>query len=169
MRSLGADIAAENMRESSGEPLGDLKVRGSIAPARADGILISGSKVPKLIDELPVLAVAGTQIEGGLEVRGAAELRVKETDRIAAVVANLRRMNADIEEFDDGFRVARSQLKGADIDTFGDHRIAMAFAVAGLLAEGETNIDDAACVDVSFPGFFESLATLAYHRTTIPA
>jgi 3-phosphoshikimate 1-carboxyvinyltransferase len=114
--------------------------------------------IANLIDELPVLAVLGTQLEGGLEVRDAGELRVKETDRIAAVVQNLRRMGADVEEFDDGFHVRRSQLKGARVESFGDHRIAMAFAIAGLLAaEGETEIDGAECAEVSFPEFFETL------------
>jgi len=82
---------------------------------------------------------------------------VKESDRIRSVVTNLKAMNADVEEFEDGFRVERSQLKGATVDSFGDHRIAMAFAAAGLLAEGQTNITHAECVDVSFPGFFDML------------
>jgi 3-phosphoshikimate 1-carboxyvinyltransferase len=110
-----------------------------------------------MIDEIPILAILGTQIEGGLEVRDAKELRVKETDRIAAIVENLRRMKAGVEEFDDGFRVDRSQLFGAEIDSFGDHRIAMAFAIAGLLANGETRIVNAECADISFPRFFETL------------
>jgi 5-enolpyruvylshikimate-3-phosphate synthase len=111
-----------------------------------------------VIDELPVLAVLGTQLEHGLEVRDARELRVKESDRIASVVTNVRKMGADVEEFDDGFRVARSKLTGAEVESFGDHRIAMAFAVAGLLADGETTINGAECVDVSFPGFFDVLS-----------
>jgi 3-phosphoshikimate 1-carboxyvinyltransferase len=111
-----------------------------------------------------VLAVFGTQLESGLEVRGAAELRVKESDRISAVVENLRRMGADVEEFKDGFRVGRSRLKGARVDSFGDHRIAMAFAVAGLVADGETEIDGAECAAVSFPRFFEELESVVVHQ-----
>ena len=120
--------------------------------------MIAGSVVANLIDEVPILAVFGTQLENGLEVRDAAELRVKESDRISAVVENLKRMGADVEEFDDGFKVERSRLRGAQVDSFGDHRIAMAFAVAGLLAEGETEIKGAECAAVSFPAFFDVLA-----------
>ena len=108
-----------------------------------------------MIDEIPILAIFGTQIEGGLEIRDAAELRVKESDRIAAVVENLRRMNATVEEFPDGFRVEKSDLKGAKVDSFGDHRIAMAFAVAALFATGETEIIGAERAGVSFPEFFD--------------
>jgi 3-phosphoshikimate 1-carboxyvinyltransferase len=117
-----------------------------------------------LIDEIPILAVLGTQIAGGIEVRDAAELRVKESDRIAVVVENLRLMNADIEEFDDGFRVRRSPLRGARISAFGDHRIAMAFAIAGLLAEGETEVGGAECAAVSFPDFFAVLQNVAIYE-----
>ena len=121
------------------------------------------SATAQMIDEIPALAILGTQIEGGIEVRDAAELRVKESDRISAIVENLRRMNADVEEFDDGFRVDRSRLTGAVVDSFGDHRIAMAFAVAGLFAEGETEIRNSECVAVSFPRFFEMLASVVKH------
>jgi 3-phosphoshikimate 1-carboxyvinyltransferase len=169
MRSFGAEVSAANVRETSGEPVGDLTVRGRSVPWVKKNNVISGDSVAALIDELPVLAVVGTQIDGGLVIRDAAELRVKETDRIAAVVENLRRMNADIEEYDDGFRVGRSKLKGAAVDSFSDHRIAMAFAVAGILADGETTIAGAECVDISFPGFFETLRALSERPSTIPA
>ena len=119
--------------------------------------MLNGGTIANLIDEIPILAVFGTQLEGGLEVRDAAELRVKESDRIASVVSNLRRMNAKVDEFDDGFRVERSDLHGAEVESFGDHRIAMAFAIAGLLAETDTVIKGAECAAVSFPGFFETL------------
>ena len=116
---------------------------------------IDGDRIAGLIDELPLLAVIGSQLDGGIEIRNAGELRVKESDRIAATVAGLRAMGADVEEFDDGLRVGgRTRLRGARIDSRGDHRIAMSFAVAGLLAEGETEIEDAECVSVSFPEFF---------------
>jgi 3-phosphoshikimate 1-carboxyvinyltransferase len=120
---------------------------------------IPSEMVPGLIDELPVLAVLGTQTEQGLSFRGAAELRVKESDRIRVVAANLRRMGAEVEEFPDGLRVAgRQKLRGGEIESQGDHRIAMAFAVAGLIAQGITVIRGSACVDISFPKFFETLA-----------
>ena len=154
---VGVHLEIENLRETSGEPFADIHVRGGIAPD--DMRMINGGGTVELIDEIPILAIFGTQI-CGMEVRDARELRVKETDRIAAVVENLRRMNATVDEFKDGFRVERSQLKGAAIDSFGDHRIAMAFAVAGLLAEGETKINGAECADISFPGFFETLESL---------
>src|SRR5439155_19523471 len=121
-------------------------------------ITIGGLEVAQLIDELPLLAVVGSQIEGGIEIRDAAELRVKESDRIAATAQNLRSMGAEVEEFDDGLRVGGpTSLRGARIDPRGDHRIAMAFAVGALLAEGETEITDSGCVAVSFPEFFELL------------
>jgi 3-phosphoshikimate 1-carboxyvinyltransferase len=114
-----------------------------------------------LIDELPLLAVVGTQVAGRVLVRDAGELRVKETDRIAATVKNLRAMGATVEEFEDGFSVdGPVRLKGATIQTFGDHRIAMAFSVAALVAEGESEITDAASVAVSFPDFFARLEAL---------
>jgi 3-phosphoshikimate 1-carboxyvinyltransferase len=156
LRDFGAGIQTTNEREVNNEPIGDILVVGELTSVAAP--VLRGGVIANLIDELPILAILGTQMDGGLEVRDAAELRVKETDRIAAVVKNLRRMGADVEEFDDGFRAMRSQLKGARVESFGDHRIAMAFAIAGLLAtEGETEIDGAECAEVSFPEFFETL------------
>lgn len=157
--SAGAQIELRGEREESGEPVGDVIVRGGIgSTGNVNGPLrIDGERIANLIDEIPVLAVFGTQIDGGVEVRDARELRVKESDRIAAVVSNLRAMGADVTEFDDGFLVRRSELNGAEIDSFGDHRIAMAFAVAGLFAKGTTSIKGAGCIDVSFPSFFDAL------------
>jgi len=133
-------------------------------------IMINGSLVPQLIDELPLLAVVGTQLDGGLEIRDAAELRLKESDRIATTVQNLRAMGAVVEEFDDGLRVTGpARLRGARIDPRGDHRIVMAFAVAALLAEGETEIENAGCVAVSFPEFFELLASVVERWTYVCA
>jgi 3-phosphoshikimate 1-carboxyvinyltransferase len=143
-----------NVEMLNGELLGDLHIE----PGKMRGGEIPPEMVPGLIDELPVLSVFGTQTEEGLAYHGAAELRVKESDRIAVVAENLRRMGAEVEEFPDGLRVAgRQKLRGAEIETHDDHRIAMAFAVAGLVAEGTTVIRDSACVDVSFPEFFETL------------
>jgi 3-phosphoshikimate 1-carboxyvinyltransferase len=162
LQNFGAAIEILNRREIGNEPLGDLRVsgRGDLAPRGSSNVL-RGKIIANLIDEIPILAVFGTQIEGGLEIREAAELRVKESDRIRAVVENLRKMNASVEEFEDGLRVEKSELKGALVDSFGDHRIAMAFAVAGLLASGETEIADAECAAVSFPAFFETLRSVA--------
>jgi 3-phosphoshikimate 1-carboxyvinyltransferase len=157
--SLGANIEILNEREVCNEPIGNLRVRGSEKLA-SKGI-IKGEIIANIIDEIPILAIFGTQLENGLEIREASELRVKESDRIATVVENLRRMNADVEEFTDGLRIGKSNLKGAEVDSFGDHRIAMAFAVAGLFAEGETKIINAECAAVSFPEFFDVLKSIA--------
>jgi 3-phosphoshikimate 1-carboxyvinyltransferase len=157
LQNAGVEPQIDNLRERSGEPFADIRVKGH--KKSHEPISITGVQTAELIDEIPILTILGTQV-GGLEVRDARELRVKETDRIAAVVENLRRMNASIEEFEDGFRVEPSQLHAAEIDSFGDHRMAMAFAVAGLLAEGETKIKDPDCADISFPGFFETLESV---------
>jgi 3-phosphoshikimate 1-carboxyvinyltransferase len=122
---------------------------------------IRGKRVPALIDEIPVLAVLGSQAAGGLEISDARELRVKESDRIAAIAHNLRAMGAEVTEEPDGLRLRGAQtLQGAEIASGGDHRIAMAFAVAGLVARGETRIERAECADVSFPGFFDQLSAV---------
>ncbi|MEP6706088.1 MAG: 3-phosphoshikimate 1-carboxyvinyltransferase [Pyrinomonadaceae bacterium] len=159
LRSLGADIEIGNIRDEYNEPVGTVQVRSGLVPAsNSEARHLSGAMIPALIDELPLLAVLGTQIEGGIEIHDAGELRVKETDRIAATVANLRAMGAKVEEYDDGLKVGGPiRLHGATVDSRGDHRIAMAFAVAALIAEGETEIQDADCVAVSFPGFFDLL------------
>ena len=164
LRSWGIDVAVGDVREECNEPVGTISVSGSKPSASlrsGSAARLRGSLIPQLIDELPLLAVVGSQIEGGIEIREAAELRAKESDRIAATVHNLRAMGAEVEEFTDGLRVrGAAQLRGAEIDPRGDHRIAMAFAVAGLIAEGETEIKDAECVAVSFPEFFELLESV---------
>jgi 3-phosphoshikimate 1-carboxyvinyltransferase len=163
LRSLGADLTVENAAERCNEPVGDVVVQGSraLAPTRAGANILRGDVIAGLIDELPILAVAGTQIEGGLVIRDAGELRVKETDRLRAVCANLRAMGATVEEYDDGLFVhGRTRLRGARVNSYGDHRIAMAFAVAALIAEGETEIEGAECVSISFPEFFRLLESV---------
>ncbi len=155
LKSIGGDISILNRETRNGELVGGVRVKA--------GPLVGGEippeMIPGLIDELPVLAVLGTQTENGLSFRGAQELRVKESDRIAAVADNLRRMGAEVEEFPDGLRVSgRQRLRGAEIASCGDHRIAMAFAIAGLVAEGTTTIADSDCVQISFPSFFETIA-----------
>lgn len=155
---MGGRVNVVNLEMMNGELIGDLHVETS----QLRGGEIPESAVPGLIDELPVLAVLGTQTEQGLTFRGAAELRVKESDRLAVVAENLLRMGAEVEEFPDGLRVAgRQTLRGAEIDPHDDHRIAMAFAVAGLVAQGATVIKNSSCVDISFPDFFATLANAA--------
>ena len=160
LRRFGVRIDVIDESDSAGEPVGTLIIKDQKELTARDSNKIEGDIVANIIDEIPILAVFGTQIEGGIEIRDAGELRVKESDRIAAVAENLRRMDADVEEFEDGLRVGRSRLKGAVVDSFGDHRIAMAFAVAGLFAEGETEIQGAECAAVSFPGFFDVLSSI---------
>lgn len=161
LKAMGLDVEIIDERDENNEPVGLVRVErlGKQLSKRSDlSTTINGLAVPQLIDELPLLAVAGSQIAGGIEIRGAAELRVKESDRIATTAQNLRAMGAEVEEFEDGLRVEGPvELRGAKIDPRGDHRIAMAFTVAGLLAEGETEIGDSECVAVSFPEFFELL------------
>lgn len=161
LKAFGAQIEILDEREICNETIGDLRVSGGKdLRIKIDSNVIRGEIIANLIDEIPILAVFGTQVENGLEIRDASELRVKESDRIAAVVENLRRMNARVEEFPDGFRVEKSALKGARVDSFGDHRIAMAFAVAGLFADGETEITGAESANVSFPEFFRTLESV---------
>jgi 3-phosphoshikimate 1-carboxyvinyltransferase len=164
LKALGADVRGENVRERCNEPVGDVLARcaGRLRPVREGAGVVRGAAIPGLIDELPLLAVLGTHTEGGIEIRDARELRVKESDRISATAANLRAMGAQVEEFDDGLRVeGPADLHGARLQSYGDHRIAMAFAVAALSARGETEIEGAEeCVAVSFPEFFPLLESL---------
>jgi 3-phosphoshikimate 1-carboxyvinyltransferase len=151
---MGLKISVAHLEEHQGELVGTIEARG----AAWKGTVIAGADTAALIDEIPVLAAVAPYSEGGLEVRDAKELRVKETDRIAAVAANLRKMGAEVEERPDGMRILGGQhLHGAELDSFGDHRIAMAFAVAALRAEGETTIVGADAAGVSYPTFFEEL------------
>jgi 3-phosphoshikimate 1-carboxyvinyltransferase len=158
--SMGADIKTPSLRSAHGEIVGDLAIKG----ATLKGGVISGDAIPLLIDELPMLAALGPFTEEGIEFRDASELRVKESDRIAALAENLRRMGATVAERPDGLRVEgrkAGRLRGAEIDPRGDHRIAMAFAVAGLAADGVTTIRDADCAGVSYPKFYEDLERVA--------
>jgi 3-phosphoshikimate 1-carboxyvinyltransferase len=156
--SIGAKIRIVNIEHANGEPVGDLQV--TYGPIR--GGVIAGETAAALIDEIPVLAVLGALSETGLTVRDAAELRVKETDRIATVVENMRRMGVQAEETPDGMIIPGGQrFRGARVDSFGDHRIAMAFAVAALTAEPETVIENAEAASVSFPEFYQLLEKAA--------
>jgi 3-phosphoshikimate 1-carboxyvinyltransferase len=158
--SMGAAIQVVSLRSAHGEVVGDLSVKGT----SLKGGVVEKEQIPLVIDELPMLAALGPYTEEGIEIRDAAELRVKESDRIAALAENLRRMGATIDERPDGLRVEgrkSGKLRGAEIDPHGDHRIAMAFAVAGLAAEGATTIRDADCAGVSYPKFYEDLERIA--------
>ena len=159
LKSFGAQIEIADVAEVSNEPVGVIHVRGGLeSTARKGTRQINEKAIAQLIDELPLLAVFGSQLPGGLEIRGAGELRVKESDRIATTVANLRTMGVDVEEYADGLRVdGPTRLKGAQLDSHGDHRIALAFSIAALIAEGESEIVGEECVGISFPGFFELL------------
>ncbi len=155
LKEMGATIAVSGERLEHGEPVADLLIESSKLQGDFD---LRGDMIANLIDEIPVLAVVATQLNGTLNIRGARELRIKESDRIRSVVDNLRALGAEVEEFDDGFRIAGPQkLRGGRIDSYGDHRIAMAFAVAGLLAEGETLISGAEAASVSLPEFYSLL------------
>ncbi len=157
LQGMGARIAMENNTTSAGEPTADIIVRSS----SLEGVVIDGAIIPSLIDELPLLAVTATQARGTTVVRGAGELRHKESDRIRCMVDNLARLGAVVEELDDGFIIkGPCALRGATVESFGDHRIAMAMAVAGLVAEGATTIEDADAVDISYPEFLRDLDRL---------
>lgn len=165
LERAGLDITIENESAIAGEPRGDLLVRYRRELLERPMPPIKGEEVASLIDEIPILSVLGSQVTGGLEISDAQELRVKESDRIAAIAANLRAMGAAVEEKPDGLIIAgASRLKGADIATRRDHRIAMAFAVAALVASGETRIHDAESADVSFPGFWDVLQNVTRPR-----
>ena len=157
LQEMGADIEVSVSGEEAGEPVGDLRVRS--APLR--GIELGGALIPRLIDEIPLLMVAATQAAGETRLREAAELRVKESDRLAVMAAALQQMGVEIEEQEDGFVMSGPQeLHGALLTSHDDHRIAMSLAVAGLLAEGDTTIQEAECTRDSFPGFAPLLAGL---------
>jgi 3-phosphoshikimate 1-carboxyvinyltransferase len=157
---MGASLQVMSLKSAHGEVVGDLAVKGT----SLKGGVIEKEQIPLVIDELPMLAALGPYTEEGIEIRDAAELRVKESDRIAALAENLRRMGATVEERKDGLKVAgraAGKLRGAEIEPHGDHRIAMAFAVAALGAEGDTTIRDADCAGVSYPTFYEDLERVA--------
>ena len=157
---MGASLQVLSLRSAQGEVIGDLAVGG----AQLKGGVVEGQEIPLVIDELPMLAALGPFTEEGIEIRNAGELRVKESDRIAALAENLRRMGATVTERPDGLRVegrSAGKLQGAEIEPRGDHRIAMAFAVAALAASGPSTIRDAECAGVSYPAFYDDLARVS--------
>lgn len=154
LESMGADIQPENQREVAGEPVADLRVRSS----KLQGCEISGSLVPRLIDEIPILAVAAACAQGKTVIRDAAELRVKESDRLTVMAQQLSKMGAQVTELPDGLEIiGGTPLQGAAVDSYTDHRIAMSFAIAALVAEGSTTIARAEAASISYPHFFSTL------------
>lgn len=154
LREMGADIETTITSAGDAEPAGRIVARSS----SLQGVNIAPLDVPAVVDELPILAVAGAFAGGRLEVRGASELRVKESDRIAAMVEGLGALGARVEELEDGFRVEGGRpLRGAPVRSHGDHRIAMALSVAALSAQGDTEVEGAGAVSISLPSFFPEL------------
>jgi 3-phosphoshikimate 1-carboxyvinyltransferase len=157
LMQMGLRISVTQLEELHGELTGTLQVEGG----RLKGATIAGADTAALIDEIPVLAAIAPYTEQGIEVRDAKELRVKESDRIASISANLRAMGAQVEEREDGLKIPGGQtLHGAELDSFGDHRIAMAFSIAALRAQGETLIRGSECAAISYPAFFSTLEGL---------
>ena len=156
--NMGANIEMSNSKEVNNEPVADIQVKSSALK----GVTISGETIPALIDEIPILAILATQADGITKISDAQELRHKESDRLRTVALNLKKMCAHVEENIDGLTIKGPvQLKASELDSFHDHRIAMSFAVAGLIAPSKSVINNAECVDVSCPGFYQELARLS--------
>lgn len=157
LKRMGATIEIKTVKEINCEPVGEIEVKTS----DLKGTEILSGEIPSLIDEIPLLAVVACLAEGKTSIKGAEEMRVKETDRLKAIASDLNKMGAKVKELSDGLEITGpAKLKGALVQSFGDHRMAMALAVAGLVAEGETVIENLEVVDVSFPNFFEILDSL---------
>ncbi len=155
---MGADVRLENAREISGEPVADVVCSTT---KRLKAVKIGSEIVPSLIDEFPILCILATQAEGVTEIRGAQELRVKESDRIKAMATELSKLGVEVREYPDGIDIrGTSELRGGIVDSYGDHRIAMSFSIAALIATQKITINDASCVDISFPGFYAQLQDL---------
>lgn len=167
LKSMGAEIELTNIRDVSrhsslfvGEPVADIHCKGGRG---LKAVNITKEQIPALIDEFPILCIAATQADGVTTIRGAEELRVKESDRIKAMAEGLKKMGAEVKEFKDGLSIkGNANLKGASINSYGDHRIAMAFSIAALIAKGKTTINGISAVNISFPGFFEILKRLTH-------
>lgn len=158
LSNMNGNFEIINKRLSNGEFVGDLVVKYS---DNLIGTTIDSDLIPRLIDEIPIIAIMATQAEGQTIIKDAKELKVKESNRIKAMVDNLKNMGADIEELDDGMIIkGKNKLNGAYINTFNDHRIAMAFSIASLISNGEVKLDNKSCIDISFPGYLNLLNTL---------
>ncbi|MGF1577308.1 MAG: 3-phosphoshikimate 1-carboxyvinyltransferase [Cyanophyceae cyanobacterium] len=161
LQQMGADITLHNVREVTGEPMGDIQVRTAALQATD----IGGDIIPRLIDEIPVLAVAAACAQGTTRIRDAAELRVKESDRLAAIARELGRMGSVMTEHPDGLEIQGGiPLQGAEVESYADHRIAMSLAVAALIGQGSTQIAGANCASISYPDFFSTLGSLTEKR-----
>jgi 3-phosphoshikimate 1-carboxyvinyltransferase len=159
MKKMGAKVKVSAVKTLNGEPVGDV----TVSTSKLKGISIKGGIIPRLIDEIPVIAVLAAFAKGKTMIRGAKELRVKETDRIKTILTNLDRLGIKTEEYEDGFAVygnGGTEFKYSSIDTYGDHRIAMAFSIAALASENGLLIKDIECINTSFPDFFRILAAL---------
>jgi len=158
LKKLGADILFENERTIGGEPIADIIVKSSILKSNC---ILEGDLIPNIIDEIPILSIAAANAVGKFEIRDAQDLRNKETDRIAAICFNLRKMGLDVEEYNDGFAFeSKKDLLSSEFNSFDDHRIAMAFGIAALALHGDSKILNSECVSISFPTFWESVKTL---------
>ncbi len=156
-RAMGADIIEQNIRTENNEPVADLLVKSSTLK----GTIIEGAIIPRLIDEIPIIAVMALMAEGETIIRDASELKVKETNRISAVCTELKKCGADITETDDGMIIrGNRKLKGADFKSYGDHRMAMSLAVLAQITDGECTIDDISCAKISYPNFFDDFYRL---------
>jgi 3-phosphoshikimate 1-carboxyvinyltransferase len=154
LKEMGADIEYKNKRDEAGEIVADIVVKYS----DLKGVKVVKEEVPSMIDEIPLLAIVATQAEGETIITGAEELRVKESDRIKAVVENFRRLNIEVEELEDGMVIkGKQKVKGGVVDSYKDHRIAMGFSILGLVSEDGITIKDADCVYISYPDFFKHL------------
>lgn len=157
LKKMGADINIYNQRKINNEEIGDLEVKSS----ELKGIELKGEIIPKIIDEIPILALAASLAKGETIIKEAQELRVKETDRIKAMVINLRKLGVKVEEFEDGLQIfGKEYLKGNKVNSFKDHRIAMTMIIAGLKAKGETTVIDTNCINTSFPDFIKIINKL---------
>ncbi len=158
LNAMGADIAVSNERLVSGEPVADLRVQSG----RLSGMEISGELIPRVIDEIPLIALAASVAQGKTVIKDAGELRVKESDRISNTVKELLKLGADVQELPDGMIIqGKAGLRGAACESHGDHRLAMMLGIAGLIAEGETEIDNAEAVNISYPRFWQDLKRLS--------
>jgi 3-phosphoshikimate 1-carboxyvinyltransferase len=157
LKRMGADIILENIKASAGETIGDFIIKGS----KLKGTIIEGDEIPGLIDEIPILAVAASLAEGQTVVRNAKELRVKEADRIKAIVEGFASLGAQIKELEDGFIInGPLKLRNGSVITYSDHRIAMAFYILSMAADLDIALDNNSCVDISYPNFFEDMKQL---------
>jgi len=161
LTQMGAAVDVDNVHTSGGEPMGDVTVKGGAL----QGALVSGELIPRLLDEIPVIAVLGAVAEGTTVIADAAELKVKESNRISAMVQELQKLGAKITEKTDGMEIeGPADLSGAVVSSHGDHRIAMSLAVAGLFCDQPVRIEDSRCINTSFPGFHQMLARLTENR-----